>query len=116
MFALLKRIAVASLALLGCLIVLPGIHVLANAFMLLAEPEYSVPKASSIVTFNCTRISAGGNTSYCDFGKDWTTYYAACGQGAGFGSCTGDFASYPKAAAESCSGFNAHDSRTWCAR
>jgi hypothetical protein len=114
---LVKRIAVAFLALLACPIVLPGIHMVGNAFMLLAEPEYSVPQASSIVTFDCTRISEGGNTSYCDFGKDWTHYYAACGQAAaGFAACTGDFESYPKVAAESCGGFNAHDARTWCAQ
>jgi hypothetical protein len=111
----MKRVAIASLILLACVIVTPGIYVMGNAFLLLAEPEYSVPNASSIITFDCTKISEGGNTSYCDFGRDWTSYYAACGSPAsGLASCSSDFASYPRAAAKKCSGFNPHDATTWC--
>jgi hypothetical protein len=111
----MKHVAIASLFVLICVIGAPGIYVVGNAFMLLAEPEYSVPGDSSIVTFDCTKISEGGITSYCDFGRDWTSYYAACGSPtAGLASCSSDFASYPRAAAKACSGFNPHDAATWC--
>jgi hypothetical protein len=101
----MKRFALAGLAVVLCILVVPGIYVVGNAFMLLAEPEYSVPNASSIVTFNCTKISEGGNTSYCDFGEDWTNYYGACSDGAGvLPVCAGDFSSYAKSAARSCAG------------
>jgi hypothetical protein len=113
----MKRIVVGVLAAILFVLVVPGIYVVGNAFMLLAEPEYSVPNASSIVTFNCTKISEGGNTSYCDFGEDWTRFYGACSNGGGFfPACAGDFASYAKSEAKRCAGFNAHDARTWCAQ
>lgn len=113
--SLMKRVAIASSILIACVIGVPGVYLAGNAFMLLTEPEYSVPDASSIVTFDCTKTSEGGNTSYCDFGRDWTSYYAACGSpAAGLAGCSGDFGSFPRAAAKACSGFNPHDTTTWC--
>lgn len=113
----MKKVWMSFLVVLAGVVVLPGIHLVGNAFMLLAEPEYSVPKASSLITFNCTKISEGGNTSYCDYGQDWTKFYAACGEAAsGPAACQGDFASFPKAAAKSCIGFQPRDASTWCAQ
>lgn len=108
----MKRFAYAIVALFLLVVAMPGCHIVGNSFLHLTEPEYAVPEASSYATFDCTKMSEGGNTSYCNFGKDWSSYFAACGMHGA--NCTADYASFPKSAAKDCSGFDPHDASTWC--
>jgi hypothetical protein len=108
-----KRLALVLALLLGCALFLPGIRVVENAFMIVESGAGNwVPQSSSVVSFECTQASEGGNTSYCFFGRDWTSYYAACDPVDE--RCKTGFTAYSKSAAKRCTGFEPHDVRTWC--
>lgn len=109
----MKWLVLSSTLLLGCIVLVPGVHVVENAFMIAeAGSGFWVPQASSLVSFECTESSDGGNATYCLFGRDWANYYAACDPAEK--RCSGGFTAYSKAAAERCVGFEPHDVRTWC--
>ena len=99
--------------LLALFLFLPGINVLENAWMIVESGKGNwVPESASLVSFECTQASQGGNTSYCFFGQDWTNYYAACDPLDVY--CRTGFTEYSKEAAEQCAGFDAHRVSTWC--
>lgn len=109
----MNRLVYVPALLLGCILFMPGIHVAENAFMIVeAGTGNWVPKGSSIVSFECTQASEGGNASYCFFGRDWTNYYAACDPADE--RCKAGFTTYAKSAAKQCKGFEPHNVRTWC--
>jgi hypothetical protein len=108
-----RAIALIVLLPLG-LCLFPGVHLLGNSWSLLVSNGYSIPRESSIVTFQCTEESSGSG-EYCLFGSDWTTYYGMCETQAGrFPKCEGDFSAYPKKRTRSCRGFDPQDASTWC--
>lgn len=99
--------------LLAAVLLMPGIHVVENTWMIVeAGIGNWVPESSSLVSFQCTEAPEGGNASYCLFGRDWSNYYAACNPGEE--GCRNGFAAYPKSAARQCTGFDPQEISTWC--
>jgi hypothetical protein len=99
--------------LLGCILLMPGIHVVENAFMIAeAGTGNWVPQSSSLVSFKCTQASEGGNAISCSFGHDWTNYYAACVPTDEH--CSAGFTAYSTSAARQCTGFEPYNVKTWC--
>ena len=109
----MKRLVLVFALLLALILFMPGIHVVGNAWMIVeAGTGNWVPQSASLVSFQCTQASEGGNASYCFFGHDWTNYYAACDPLDEH--CRNGFNAYSKSAAKQCTGFDPHSVRTWC--
>ena len=110
----MKKITVFGVVVVVLFVMAPGVHLVENAWLLLVAHGFSVPKASSMVTFQCTVISDGSG-EYCEFGQDRNSYYAACVlEGGQHPKCDTDFLSYKKSEAIQCQSFSPHDFRTWC--
>lgn len=110
----MKKVIGLAVAAIVLVLVVPGIHLVENAWLLLVANGFSVPHTSSIITFECSYISEGSG-EYCLFGHDRASYYAACATEAGqLPRCDTDFLSYKKTDSIKCEDFNAHDARTWC--
>jgi hypothetical protein len=106
-------VTLVPILLLGCILFVPGIHVLDNTWMIVESGAGNwVPRSASLISFQCTQASEGGTTSYCFFGRDWSSYYAACDPAAK--QCSDGFTAYGKSAAKRCAGFEPHDVKTWC--
>jgi hypothetical protein len=109
----MKRIVLVLGLLLALIPFMPGIHIVENAWMIVeAGAGNWVPRNSSVVSFECTKASEGGNTSYCFFGHDWTSYYAVCDPNTK--GCRDGFTAFSKTDAEHCTGFDPGNVSTWC--
>ncbi|WP_433816339.1 hypothetical protein [Flavobacterium johnsoniae] len=78
-----------------------------NAFSLIIEKEYFIPKQSSIFTFNET-IGNEGSSDVWRYGEDYSNYYY------NLSTFDNDVLFFPKKNVNNCPGFNPEDVTTWC--